>query len=77
MYPSAFNESCLKISVSYFCVFFYIELRLLPGALFAVAGWCQLERVQSAQINVLNRVLCGTVIVCHSLPATFLSNSCL
>lgn len=45
------------------CIF-WIKLCLLPGALFAVAGWCQLERVQSAGISVINRVLCGTVSVC-------------
>lgn len=60
-----------------FLCIFYIKLCRLPGALFAVAGWCNLERVQSAQINVINRVLCGTVTVCDSLPVTFLSNRCL
>lgn len=40
---------------------FCIKLCLLAGALFAVAGWCQLERVQSARSNVVSRELCGTV----------------
>lgn len=48
--------------ILYLCIF-YIKLRLLPRALFAVAGVCNLERVQSAQINVINPVLCGTVTV--------------
>lgn len=66
-----FKNKCILL----LCVF-VIKLCHLPGALFAVAGWCKLGRVQSAQISVISGVLCGTGTVCHSLPVTFLSSRC-
>lgn len=52
----------------YFCCCH--RLCLLPGTLFAIAGWYKLESIQSAWVSLVNQVLCGTerrLLFCHGL----------